>query len=121
MQELRRRRVGYVPERPIHGTRNQGAARLPGRILRRAAALPGEIAGRAGRRRRAPRAAHYRGESSGPDPTYPVAAGLLRLQDLDVHVYDRAGPGPKSALVEAMGAHYIWAEKRRLGHKLANE
>jgi len=57
----------------------------------------------------------------GSGPVGLLAAILLRLQDLDVHVYDRAGPGPKSALVEAMGAHYIWAEKRRLGHKLANE
>ena len=38
-----------------------------------------------------------------------------------MHVYDRTEPGLKSQLVEAMGAQYIWAEKRRLDHKLADE
>ncbi len=57
----------------------------------------------------------------GAGPVGLLAALLLRLQDLEVHVYDRTGPGLKSELVEAMGAHYIWAEKQRLDHKLADE
>ena len=57
----------------------------------------------------------------GAGPVGLLAALVLRLQDLEVHVYDLAEPGLKSALVEAMGARYMWAEKRRLDHKLANE
>src|SRR6266540_4361228 len=57
----------------------------------------------------------------GAGPVGLLAALLLRLQDLEVHVYDRTKPGLKSELAEAMGAHYIWAEKRCLGHELANE
>ena len=57
----------------------------------------------------------------GAGPVGLLAALLLRLQDLEVHVYDRTKPGLKSELAEAMGAQYIWAEKRRLDHKLADE
>ncbi|TMB67336.1 MAG: hypothetical protein E6J43_08745 [Chloroflexi bacterium] len=57
----------------------------------------------------------------GAGPVGLLAALALRLRELEVYVYDRAEPGLKSELVEAMGAHYIWAEKRRLDHKLADE
>ena len=57
----------------------------------------------------------------GAGPVGLLTALLIRLQGLDVHVYDRAEPGLKSELVAAMGAHYIWAEKRRLDHKLASD
>jgi glucose 1-dehydrogenase len=46
---------------------------------------------------------------------------VLHLQGLEVHVYDRGGRGLKRELVEAMGAHYIWAQERKLGHELAEE
>jgi len=57
----------------------------------------------------------------GAGPVGLLAALVLRLQDLEVHVYDRAERGLKSELVEAMGARYIWAQKQRLGHDLVSE
>jgi threonine dehydrogenase-like Zn-dependent dehydrogenase len=50
-----------------------------------------------------------------------LAAMLLRLHGLDVWVYDRAARGVKRDLAEAMGAHFISAEERPLGHELATE
>ncbi len=114
--------MGYVPERPIQ----RYLVKLPGELAAVGVLLePLTIAEKAvdqiqriqSRLVWEPKRAVILGSG----PVGLLAAILLRLQDLDVHVYDRAGPGPKSALVEAMGAHYIWAEKRRLGHKLANE
>lgn len=57
----------------------------------------------------------------GAGPVGLLAALVLRLQGMEVHVYDRGEPGLKSELVEAMGANYLWAQERQLGHKLAEE
>ncbi len=57
----------------------------------------------------------------GAGPVGLLAATALRLEGLEVHVYDAAEPGLKSELASAIGANYIWAGERKLSHELADE
>ncbi|MCH8919104.1 MAG: glucose 1-dehydrogenase [Chloroflexi bacterium] len=54
----------------------------------------------------------------GAGPIGLLAAMLLGLEGLEVHIYDAAEPGLKRDLAEATGASYIWAGEHQLGHEL---
>ncbi len=57
----------------------------------------------------------------GAGPIGLLAGMLLSLEGIEVHFYDTTERGIKSELAEAIGASYIWARGRKLGHELAGE
>lgn len=58
---------------------------------------------------------------TGAGPIGLLAAALLRIRDLDVYVYDRAGSGPKVNLARELGATYLLADEHELGHSVVDE
>lgn len=50
-----------------------------------------------------------------------LAAMLLRLEDAEVHIYNRSEQKTKRDVTESMGANFICAEERRLDHELERE
>jgi len=50
-----------------------------------------------------------------------LAAMLLRLEDVEVHIYNRSENKIKRDLTESVGANYICAKERPLGHELDRE
>ena len=57
----------------------------------------------------------------GAGPVGLLAAMLLKLEGVDVYLYDAAEPGLKRDLAQAFGATYLWSTEHRLGHELAAE
>lgn len=55
----------------------------------------------------------------GAGPIGLLAAIVLRLEGMEVYVHNRTETGVKRELVEAIGAHYVWAGERRLGRELS--
>jgi len=50
-----------------------------------------------------------------------LAGMVLRLQDLEVHIYNRSEQKIKRDVTESIGANFICAEERPLGHELERE
>jgi len=50
-----------------------------------------------------------------------LAGMLLRLEDVEVHIYNRSEQKIKRDLAESIGANYICAKERPLGHELEKE
>ena len=57
----------------------------------------------------------------GAGPVGLLAAMLLKLEGVDVYLYDAAEPGLKRDLAQAFGATYLWSTEHQLGHELAAE
>ena len=124
---VRRRRVGHVPQRALHRTRDQGAARLRRRTLPSRAGVcdqdrpgagilgvllePASILAKAwdhteriGHRARAWQPKSLLVTGAGPIGLLAALMGMQR--DLDVHVFDHNKGGPKEALVRDLGGTY---------------
>jgi len=57
----------------------------------------------------------------GAGPIGLLAGMILRLEDVEVHVYNRSEQKIKRDLTESIGANYICAEERPLDHELERE
>ncbi len=57
----------------------------------------------------------------GAGPIGVLAAMLLRLEGMEVHVHNRTERGSKRDLVRSIEANYIWAQEHPLGDELAKE
>ncbi len=85
VSRLRRRRMGYVPQRPLHRARHQGTQRLRRGFFPHRARLSGQGRSRARRRRRAGRADQRRRQGLGSHRAHRPALARLAAADAIGH------------------------------------
>ena len=133
LPELRGRRVGHVPQRPVHRARHQADRRLHVRALAHRAGVRDEGGPRrsacsaccSSRPPSSPRpGSRCRRSASGPSgsratvlvtgagPIGLLAALVGKQHGLEVHVLDRVESGAKPELVRALGATYHTGTRR---------